>query len=147
VAPFAPRFSLSTELGLTHPSAIAWLEDLREEKLWIADTGNNQVVLIKLPTDNPEAIWQRMKQSLVNGDIPGALSCFASSEVEKYQQAYLALGVNELAKTFSQLPVISPVSVERGEAEYYFQQPVNGIMITFPIHFVREQGKWKILEY
>ena len=148
LSPFNARFSLSTELGLKHPSAVAWLEDLREDKLYIADTGNNRVLLVKFPTDNPEATWAAMKKRLLRGDITGALSYFASSEADKYRQTYEAMGTNELVQIFSEMPsVITPVSIEREEAEYYFQQKVQGELITFPVHFVREAGKWKILEY
>jgi len=147
LAPFSPRVSLSSELGLKRPRAVAWLEDLREEKLYIADTGNNRVLLVKLPMDNPEAVWEAMKQHLVRGDITGAVSYFMSTEAEKYREAYEALGTNELVKIISDIPAISPISIEREQAQYYFQQPVDGVLITFPIHFVRENGRWKIMEY
>lgn len=147
IAPFSPRFTLSKELGLKHPGAAAWLEDLREEKLYIADTGNNRVILVKFPIDNPEPIWEAMKQHLLKGDITGALPYFASSEADKYREAYTAIGTNELVKMISEIPAISPVSIEREEAEYYFQQTVDGVLLTFPIHFVKENGRWKIREY
>jgi len=147
LAPFIPRISLSTELGLKHPSAAAWLEDLREEKLCIADRGNNRVLLVKLPTEDPKAAWNRMKAHLLKGDLDGALSYFASTEADKYHQTYLAMGTNELVKIMTEIPPISPISIERDQAEYYFKQLVDGVLITFPIHFVKENGKWKIMEY
>jgi len=60
---------------------------------------------------------------------------------------YLAIGTNELAQTMSEIPPLSPVSIERDKAEYYFEQKVDGVLITFPVHFVKENGKWKIMEY
>jgi hypothetical protein len=88
-----------------------------------------------------------MKAHLLKGDLDGALSYFASSEVDKYREAYLAMGTNEMVKIASGIPPISPISIDRDEAEYYFQQPVDGVVITFPIHFARENGKWKFMEY
>jgi hypothetical protein len=147
LAPFRPRVALSTELGLNHPRAVTWVEDLLEEKLYIADTGNNRVLLVKLPSDNPEAVWDAMKRHLLKGDINGAVSYFASREAEKYRESYLAIGTNELVKIVSEIPSISPISIEREKAQYYFQQKVNDALITFPIEFVRENGHWKIEEY
>jgi len=88
-----------------------------------------------------------MKAHLLRGDIVGAASCFASSEAEKYREMYSAIGINDLVKTISEIPPISPVSIERDKAQYYFEQPVDGVKITFPIEFVKENGKWKIMEY
>src|SRR5207247_5075800 len=52
--PLQPRVALSGELGLNHPKSVAAVDDLLEERFYIADTGNNRVILIKLPSDNPE---------------------------------------------------------------------------------------------
>ena len=147
LSPFKPRVAIGSELGLRHPSAVAWVDDLLEEKIYIADTGNNRVILVKLPMDNPETVWNSMKAHLLRGDIVGAASCFASSEAEKYREMYSAIGINDLVKTISEIPPISPVSIERDKAQYYFEQPVDGVKITFPIEFVKENGKWKIMEY
>jgi hypothetical protein len=46
-----------------------------------------------------------------------------------------------------EIPAISPAFIEGDNAQYYFQQPIDGVTITFPIEFVRENGIWKILEY
>ncbi len=147
LSPFNPRVAIGHELGLKHPSAAAWVNDLLEEKIFIADTGNNRVVLVKLPMDTPEGAWNSMKQHLLKGDIDGAISFFASQEAEKYRETYLAIGTKDLIKTISEIPPIKPISLEREEAEYYFKQPIDGVEITFPIKFVRENGKWKIMEY
>ena len=147
LSPFKPRVAIGSELGLRHPSAVAWVDDLLEEKIYIADTGNNRVILVKLPMDNPETVWNSMKAHLLRGDIVGAASCFASSEAEKYREMYSAIGINDLVRTISEIPPISPVSIERDRAQYYFEQPVDGVKITFSIEFVKENGKWKIMEY
>ena len=147
LSPFNPRVAIGREFGLKHPSAVAWVNDLLEEKIYIADTANNRVILVKLPTETPEAAWTSMKQHLLKGDIDRAISFFASHDAEKYREDYLAIGTNDLIKIISEIPPIKPISIERDEAEYYFKQPVDGVEITFPIKFVKENGKWKILEY
>ena len=60
--PFAPVGVLSTELTLNQPNAVAAATDLLEEKVYIADTGNNRVVLVRLPSDGPEPVRELMKQ-------------------------------------------------------------------------------------
>ena len=49
------------------------MNDFLEEKLYIADTGNNRVILVNLPIDNPEAVWKHMIGCLKAGDVPGAM--------------------------------------------------------------------------
>jgi hypothetical protein len=145
--PFVPRVAMSNELGLNHPKAVAPVNDFLEEKIYIADTGNNRVILVRLPMDNPEAVWKAMNEHLLKGDIEGASSYFVSSEAEKYREAHIAIGTNDLIKQISEIPAIKPVYIERDKAQYYFDQSVQGVMLTFPIEFVRENGKWKIMEY
>jgi hypothetical protein len=145
--PFSPRFSVSSELELNHPKAVAPVGDLLEEKIYIADTGNNRVLLAKFPADNPEPVWNAMKQRALAGDIPGAVSYFASFSAENYRQAFLSIGTNHLIKTISKMPPIKPVFVEADAAQYRFEEEIQGHMITFTIDFVKEHGKWKIEEY
>jgi len=145
--PFNPRLSLSSEFGLSQPNAVAPVADLLEEEIYIADTGNNRVVLVKLPSDNPEATWNVMKQDLVSGEIEGAVSYFASISKEKYRQAFLSIGTNDLTVVISQIPAISPVYIENHTAEYFFTNTIDGQTITFPIEFVKENGIWKIMEF
>jgi hypothetical protein len=147
LSPFPPRVAIGSEFSLKRPSAVAWRDDLLEEKIYIADTGNNRVILVKLPMDNPETVWNSMKARLLKGDIDGAVSYFASTEAEGYREMYSAIGTNDLIKTISEIPPISPISIERGEAQYYFKQSIDGVDLTFPIKFVKESGKWKIMEY
>ncbi len=147
VTPFNPRFAISSELGLKQPRAAAWMTDLLEEKIWIADTGNNRVLLVKLPSETPESVWNAMKQRMLAGDINGALSFFSGSSINDYRQAYLSIGAKELTEMFSKIPAIKPVFIENDSAQYRFEQMVQGQLITFPIGFVKENGKWKIEQY
>jgi hypothetical protein len=147
LAPFNPRFAISAELGLNHPKAAAWAKDFLEEKIYIADTSNDRVILVRFPGDNPEAVWDQMKDSLRNGNIEGAISCFASVSKDKYRQTFLAIELKDLIQDMSQIPPITPITIESDRAQYRFDQNIQGHTITFPIEFVKENGKWKIMEY
>jgi len=145
--PLRPRLSVSGELGLNHPKAVAAFENLLEEKFYIADTGNNRVLLVKLPLDNPEAVWKNMKARLATGDIPGAISYFSIASKDQYQETFLSLSKTELISDAKDIGIIKPVSIESDKAQYYFENVVDGHKITFPIEFTKEDGQWKILEY
>jgi len=145
--PFVPRLALSSELGLSGPKSVVPVTDWLEEKFYIADTGNNRVILAKLPSDNPVVAWNTMKTHLQAGDIEGAMPSYANATRENYHQAFLAIGTNALASIATQLPSISPVAINGDDAQYSFSQTVNGVALTFPVQFVRENGAWKIVEY
>jgi hypothetical protein len=147
--PFDARLALANQFSpaLSQPNAVSAVSDLLQEKLCIADTGNNRVLLVQLPVDTPEAVWSAMKQRLLAGDIAGAIPYFASNAAEDYRQLYLTFSASDLTTMISQIPAISPIFIEGDEAQYYFQQPIDGVTITFPIDFVKENGTWKVLEY
>jgi len=147
--PFNPRLALANQFSpvLSQPYAVSAVSDLTQEKLYIADTGNNRVLLVQLPSDTPEAVWNAMKQRLLAGDIAGAIPYYHSTVAEDYRQTDLSIGTTALIPVISQIPAISPIYIEGGEAQYYFQQVIDGLTITFPIDFVKENGTWKIMEY
>jgi DNA-binding beta-propeller fold protein YncE len=147
ITPFTPRFAISSELGLKQPTAVAWVNDLLEEVIYIADTGNNRVLVVKLPTESPEWVWNAMKQHVLVGDINGALVYFSSLSVEEYREAYSSIGLKDLMEMFLKIPAIKPVFIKNNKAQYRFEQMVQGHLITFPIEFVKEHGKWKIENY
>ncbi len=43
--------------------------------------------------------------------------------------------------------ILKVSSIESDNAQYYFEDDVEGTTITFPVEFVKENGKWKIMEY
>jgi hypothetical protein len=145
--PFNPRVALSGELGLNHPKSITAVDDLLEEKFYIADTGNNRVLLVKLPSDNPEAVWSDLMARLKAGDVVGALSDFSIASRDKYRDAFLAMSKDELLTTVKDMKGIKPVFIEGDHAQYYFESVVQGQTLTFPVEFDKEFGQWKIMEY
>jgi len=145
--PFSPRVALSGELGLNHPKSVAAVDDFLEEKLYIADTGNNRVILVKLPSDNPETVWKHMIARLKAGDVQGAMSDFSMESKDKYQEAYQSLSKDELLSTIKDMENIKPATIEGDHAQYYFESVVEGHTLTFPVEFDKEFGQWKIVEY
>ena len=145
--PFFPRISVSGGLDLNHPKAVAAVDDLLEEKFYIADTGNNRVLLVKLPSDNPEATWRDMNARLKAGDVDGALSYFSIAARDQYRETFLALTKDDLRASAKSTGNIKPVYIYSDRAQYYFDDVIDGQKITFPIEFDREFGQWKIMEY
>jgi len=126
---------------------VAAVEDYLQGKIYIADTGNNRVILISVPGDTPESVWSAMKQQLVAGNVSGAVPYFSATTAEKYRASFLAIGTTDLTPIISQIGSISPVSIEAHSAQYRFDQVIQGVTLTFPIEFSKENGIWKILDY
>lgn len=145
--PLSPRVAIGSELGLKQPMGVCAVDDFLEEKFYIADTGNNRVLLVKLPTDNPEAVWKDMKARLKAGDVEGAMSDFSVNSRDKYEAAFMALSKDELLSVVKDMGELKPSTIERDSAEYYFESLVEGRTITFPVEFDKENGAWKIMEY
>jgi hypothetical protein len=146
-APFVPRWATTGALGLAQPRGVAAVNDLLEERVYVADTGNGRVLLVSFPSDNPEGTWTAMTQRLLAGDIAGAIPYFSYITAENYRAAYLSIGPTELASIIAQIPAITPIFIAGDEAQYTFDQVIDGFTITFPIRFVRENGLWKIMDY
>jgi hypothetical protein len=54
---------------------------------------------------------------------------------------------SEIIRLIAEIPEIKPVFIENQKAQYRFERIVQGHMITFPINFVKENGKWKIMDF
>lgn len=145
--PLPARIALGKELNLKAPSAAAWTHSFLEELLYIADTGNGRVLLVRLPTDSPAAVWTAMKEAMMKGDVEKMAACFTSHAAPQYRKSFLAVGADEMRKIAEGFPPIQPVIILRHEAQYRFDQVIQGTTITFPIQFYRESGRWKIDEY
>ena len=150
LTPLNPRLALSAEFGLNQPNSVTAVANLLEERMYVADTGNNRVLLVKLPaspSNDPATVWTLMTQRLLAADIPGAIPYFSGVSADKYREAFLSIGTTDLAQVISQIGTITPVFIGGSDAQYRFDQLIQGITITFPINFVLENGTWKILEF
>jgi hypothetical protein len=146
--PLVPRESLPSSLSLNLPSSTATVSNLLSEQIYIADTGNNRVILLNLPGDDPLVVWNSMVNRLVSGDLPGAIANFSAASADSYRQAFQSSGSSSAASAISQIGTLTPVFIRNDAAEYYFEQAVvPGQTVTFPVQFVRENGVWKIHEF
>ena len=144
----AIRFAISS--GLSAPAAVAVVNSLTNEMFYVADTGNNRVILCNVPAENSDPIlgvWDSMTNHVVNGDIPGAISYFSVASSDKYRQAFLSVGTANTISAINQIGTLTPDYIGSDEAEFYFQQVIDGQTITFPVKFDKENGVWKILEF
>ncbi len=145
--PLPARIALGKELNLKAPGAAAWTHSFLEELLYIADTGNGRVLLVRLPTDSPAAVWTAMKEAMMKGDVEKMAACFTSHAAPQYRQTFLTADPSEMRKIAEGFPPIQPVIILRHEAQYRFDQVIQGTTITFPVQFYRESGGWKIDQY
>ncbi|HXI70816.1 MAG TPA: hypothetical protein VNN22_10725 [Verrucomicrobiae bacterium] len=95
----------------------------------------------------PEEVWNNMKASLKAGNINGAVSYFSVASRGDYRETFRALSKQELKTDANGMGILKASSVEGDKAQYYFESNVDGTNITFPVEFVKEDGKWKIMEY
>ena len=145
--PFSPRGALPSSLSLNGPYSVAAVGDLLEEKVYIADTGNDRLILVRVPADDPLETWNDMVAHATSGDIPGAILDFSRLTADGYRRAFLADGTSDLASDIGQIGTLTPVFIRNDEAEYYFEQTIDGQLLLFRVEFVRENGVWKIMEF
>ena len=145
ITPLSIGYAVST--NLSQPTAVAAVDDLITEKFYVADTGHGQVLLCTLAPDDPTPAWTNMTACVTNGDFFGATRYFSTKTADDYHQDFLAVGAASLISAINQIGTLTPVSIEKGTAEYYFEQTIGGQTITFPVEFIKEEGGWKILEF
>jgi len=140
--------ALSTNLSA--PAAVAAVDNLTNELFYVADTGNSRVLLCHLPDNNADqlqAVWNGMTTCVAKGDIPGAAQYFSSKTADTYLQAFLAMGTANSVPIIGQIGTLYPASIDNNLAQYYFEQTIAGLNITFPVEFIKEDSGWKILEF
>jgi hypothetical protein len=141
-------YALST--GLSQPAAVAAVDNLTNEMFYVADTGNNRVILCYLPDNNADAIqtvWNTMKDRVAAGDISGAVQCYSSPSANGYRQALLCIGTTKTISDINDIGPLTPVYIENNLAQYYFEQTISGQTLLFPVQFVKENGTWKLFEF
>lgn len=83
----------------------------------------------------------------MKGDVEKMAACFTSHAAPQYRQTFLTADPSEMRKIAEGFPPIQPVIILRHEAQYRFDQVIQGTTITFPVQFYRESGGWKIDQY
>lgn len=138
--PLIPRAMISTELGLNQPKAADWSDDPIKERLYIADTGNNRVILVDFPLDNPEAVWKAANDCLLVGNVRGALRYYSSRAKADARDYYGDMDRKDIIRQAKEEPQIIPVFIGRNSAEYRYDKKNP----TGPVLFIKEHGVWKL---
>lgn len=139
------RFAITA--GLDQPAAVAALDNLTNEMLYVADTSNNRVLFYSIATDDPTPAWTNLMAHIADGDVEGALANFSVASVDQYRQTFLSVGKANAISALNQIGTLMPVYIINDRAEYYFTNTIEGQIITFPVDFVKENGVWKVLEF
>ncbi len=139
------RFAVSTNLN--QPASVAAVNSLTNEMFYVADKGNNRVLLYQLALDDPSPVWNNMTNHMFTGDISGGILNFSVQTADQYRSAFFAAGISNAISEINQIGTLTPVFIRNDTAEYYFEQVIAGQTITFPVDFVKENGVWRILEF
>ena len=139
------RFAVSS--GLNHPAGVAAVNNLTNDMFYIADTGNDRVILYAIAADNPAAVWNNMIAQLQAGNILGAVSFFSVATAQDYQHDFLAIALPALLPVMNAVGPLTAVYIYGNTAQYYFVQTIQGTVITFPVDFDKESGIWKISSF
>ena len=141
------RFAMAS---FNQPAAVAAIQTLTNEMFYVADTGNNRVVLCTLTNNNLNAfqqVWNNMTSHVAGGDINGAISFFSVASQDDYRQSFLSIGTVNTSSVLNQIGTLTPSYIDDAGAEFYFTNTIGGQTITFPVEFDLENGLWKIVEF
>jgi len=64
-----PVATISTPFNFSQPTGVSVANDPLVERIYIADTGNNRVLVIGMPKADPTGPWNTAKAKLINGDV------------------------------------------------------------------------------
>jgi sugar lactone lactonase YvrE len=138
------------DIGLSNPTAVAWLRHPVDNVYFIADTGNNRVVKVKLSADGgstPVEAWTGVREALAAGDIDGAVSYFLPRTQEIYRDLFTTAG-ERLPVIVQDMGDIHPLSAGGNRAVYGALRYDNDKPFLFEVVFVRDgTGEWKILQW
>lgn len=127
--------------------SVAAAGTLLEDRIYIADTGNNQIQKFLLPKASPDPVWTNTKANLAAGNIEAAVGNFVSSRKNAYRDIFASLGSAALTRWMNQIGPLIPVIIEENTAESRFEIMQGTTAITFLVIFAKENGQWKIVEF
>ena len=136
-----------TNLGLNNPQGIAIDENLYQELIYIADTGNSRLLKAEIPIIPPDETWNDTKEALGTGNIELALENFDEASKERYSQIFTAIEA-QLPTIISNMQAIELIYIRGDIAKYRIKREEGGQDITYYIYFNKdENGKWKIRNF
>ena len=142
MAPVPCRVATAADASLARLRAVPFTDVQITDSFWAPRRETNRVASIPVNFENLEKSGNlqnlRLAAQRATNGYTGPV--FMDSD------AYKALEAASYSLATHPDPVL-PVFIENGRAQYYFQQLIDGVTITFPIDFVKENGVWKIMEY
>ena len=134
-------------IALSGALAVADAGNLLEDRIYIADTGNNQIQKFLLPKDSPMPAWTNARANLLAGNTEPALTNLTISSAAKFRRLFLEVGAALLAQWLGDIGLLTPVYIDSDFSQYRFEQMVDGVAVTFLVTFAKENGQWKILDF
>jgi len=137
--------------GLSSPSGVVCRSDETSQMLYVADTGNNRVVKLKVENDiagsSPPGTMEVFKGALLTDDVGSAAKLF-SIQVESDYQALLEYLRPYFQDIVNDMEQMIPVSKDHSSAVYDLIREEDGTSYGYPVFFVKdEQGNWKIYSF
>jgi hypothetical protein len=140
--------SVPASVGLKNPRSVSIWPSMAEQRVYIADYGNNRVIGVTFPQQsNPLTSWTSMIQAVTNNNLNQALSYFSMFTSSKYSAEFQAVGLTNVSTILSQLPTPTLTETTQNFAHYIVTVPFNSVEITFYINFANENGIWKISSF
>ncbi len=144
---YTPRWVSTGAIVLANGESVAAAGTLLEDRIYIADTGNNQIQKFLLPKPSPEPVWTNARANLIAGNLEAGLANFALGSAAKHRSLFLELGPALLTQWMNEIGPLTPVYIDSEFSQYRFVIMDNGVPITFLVTFVKENGQWKIVEF
>ena len=144
---YTSRWTSTGVIVLSNALSVAAAGTLLEDRIYIADTGNNQIQKFLLPKPTPIPAWTIARANLIAGNIEAALTNFTSDSASKFRGVFLESGAGLVSQWITEIGALTPVYIDSDFSQYRFEQMVNGVAITFLVTFAKENGQWKILDF
>ncbi len=80
-------------------------------------------------------------------NIEAALTSFATDSASQYREVFQQVGTGDLAQWMNEIGPLTFIYIADDVLQYRFEQPVDGVSITFLVTFMNENGQWKVAEF
>lgn len=144
---YTVRWISTGVIALNQASSVTAAGTLIEDRIYIADTGNNQIQRFLLPKPDPTPAWTNAKANLIAGNVDAALENFLTDKRSDYRTLFNSLGNATNTQWLNEIGQLTPVYINDNFSQYRFAIMHTGKPITFLITFVKENGRWKIAEF
>ena len=142
-----------SDQNFSNPKAVACKYDPNDPNqiIFVADTGNNRVLKLRVqddePNKSPPAIFNSFKTVLDANDIDGAVAFFIDTSRDMYEDIFNAIGTN-MSDYVGGMGELTLESSGPNTAKYEMAHQSGGQTLYFPVFFVKDElGNWKISKF